>query len=67
MNNECRACGAWSLRAYCQPCVDEDTAQTDAWERRYVERCDREFDDGAYERSQQRKEQRYLENDANWP
>ena len=28
--------------------------------------CDNDFDDGAYERMQQRREQRYLENDANW-
>jgi hypothetical protein len=28
--------------------------------------CDEAFDDGAYERMQQKREQRYLENDANW-
>jgi len=28
--------------------------------------CDEAFDDGAYERMQHRREQRYLENDANW-
>ena len=28
--------------------------------------CDEAFDDGAYERMQQRREQRSLENDANW-
>ncbi len=27
---------------------------------------DDDFDDAAYERAQQRAEQRYLENDANW-
>ena len=36
----------------------------DQWDAR--EEDDEAFDDGAYECMQQRREQRFLENDANW-
>lgn len=65
----CRECGEWtSNRIYCTPCINEDTAQTDNWERSYVERCEsaEEYAKVAHERKVKRDEQRYLENDANW-
>ena len=46
---DCRGCGQPCAKTYCQACIDEDTSSTDAWERRYVERCDASTD-SAYER-----------------
>ena len=43
MYSECKDCGEVTQnRHYCNRCIDEDCATTDAWEQRQVARCDQE-------------------------
>ena len=58
----CQCCGNYTTnRVYCAPCIDEDDLMTSQQEDQYIAQCD-----GAHERQQVKREQRYLENDANW-